>query len=269
MQALGLALDGSPDSRLDLAALDIATLETPDLEPASSLAVLDRLASEIAARVSTSAGGPEFLRAANAYMFGELGFRGNETDYNDPRNSCLNYVLDRRTGIPITLSLVFIEVARRLERPVSGIGLPGHFIVQYDDGDFSAYLDPFHEGRFLTAGECLQLAREHTGVNADEAALAPVGHRYIVVRMLNNLRAAYFRVRQFEKMAAVSGLLIEAFPQNAEYYKSRGVARFEMRRFRGALEDLEQYLKYAPEAPDRAQVAGQLSAIHRWLGRLN
>jgi regulator of sirC expression with transglutaminase-like and TPR domain len=202
-------------------------------------------------------------------LFHELGFRGDETHYNDPRNSCLNYVLDRRTGIPITLSLVYSEVARRLGRPVTGVGLPGHFIVQYDDGEFSAYLDPFHEGRLLTIADCLQLAREHSGVEVDATALAPVGHRYIVVRMLNNLRASYFRVRQYQKMAAVSGLLIGAFPQNAEYYKSRGVARFEMRQFRGALEDLEQYLKYAPEASDRAQVAGQLSAIHRWLGRLN
>lgn len=269
MQALRLALDGSPESRLDLAALDIASIETPDLDAAPSLAILDRLASEIAARVSSRASGPEFLRAANACLFGELGFRGNETDYNDPRNSCLNYVLDRRSGIPITLSLVYIEVARRLGRPVAGVGLPGHFVVQYDDGEFSAYLDPFHSGRLLTSAGCLQLAREHTGVEADAAALAPVGHRYIVVRMLNNLRAAYFRVRQFEKMAAVSGLLIGAFPQNAEYYKSRGMARFQMRHFRGALEDLEQYLKYAPDASDRTQVAGQLSAIHRWLGRLN
>lgn len=269
MRALRLALDGSPDSRLDLAALDVASLETPDLDPAPSLAILDRLASDLAARLRPNAPGPDFLRVANAYLFQELGFRGNETHYNDPRNSCLNYVLDRRTGIPITLSVVYSEVARRLGRTVIGVGLPGHFIVQYDDGEFSTYLDPFHEGRLLTAADCLQLAREHTGVEADAAALAPVGHRYIVVRMLNNLRASYFRVRQYQKMAQVSGLLIGAFPQNAEYYKSRGVARFEMRQFRGALEDLEQYLKYAPDAPDRVQVAGQLSAIHRWLGRLN
>lgn len=269
MHALRLALAGSPDSRLDSAALDIATLETPGLDPAPSLAILDRLASEIAARVSANAGGLEFLRAANDYLFHELAFRGNETDYNDPRNSCLNYVLDRRTGIPISLSLVYIEVARRLARPVAGVGLPGHFIVQYDDGEFSAYLDPFHQGRLLTVADCLQLAREHTGVEADPTALAPVGNRYIVVRMLNNLRASYFRARQYQKMAAVTGLLIEAFPQNAEYYKSRGVARFELRQFRGALEDLELYLKYAPDAPDRTRVAGQLSAIHRWLGRLN
>ena len=89
---------------------------------------------------------------ANEYLFGDLGFRGNEIDYNDPRNSCLNYVLDRRTGIPIALSVVYIEVARRLGQPVSGVGLPGHFIVEYNDGEFATYIDPFHSGKLLTTG---------------------------------------------------------------------------------------------------------------------
>jgi regulator of sirC expression with transglutaminase-like and TPR domain len=269
MRELRAAMQGSSDARLDVAALDIAAIEMPDLEAAPSLEILDRLASEIASRVPASADGREFLRAMNDYLFGELGFRGNRIDYNDPRNSCVNYVLDRRMGIPITLGVVYIELARRLARPVVGIGLPGHFIVQYDDGEFSTYIDPFHGGRLLGAGESLEIAREHTGVNADATALAPVGTCYIVVRMLNNLRSAYFRGQQFDKMIAVTDLLIGAFPENAEYYKSRGVARMNSRRFRGAIEDLELYLKYAPDASDREQIAKQLVAIHRWLGRLN
>ncbi len=90
-----------------------------------------------------------------------------------------------------------------------------------------------------------------------------------MVRMLNKLRAAYFRSQQFEKMVRVTDLLIDAFPRNAEYYKARGVARLRMRQFGGAREDLQLYLKYAPDAADRAQVAEQLSSIHRWLGRMN
>jgi regulator of sirC expression with transglutaminase-like and TPR domain len=269
MEALRSAIQDQPGSRLDLAALEIASIETPDLDPAPYLAILDRLASEIAARLSAAADGREFVRVTNDYLFRDLGFRGNEIDYNDPRNSCLNYVLDRRTGIPIALSVVYVEAARRLGRQVTGVGLPGHFIVQYDDGEFSAYIDPFHSGRILSVEDCLQLARERTGADADATALAPVGTRYIVVRMLNNLRSSYFRGKQFGKMVAVTDLLIEAFPQNAEYYKARGVARLKLRQFRGAHEDLELYLKYAPNAEDRAQIAEQLGAIHRWLGRLN
>ena len=213
--------------------------------------------------------GREFVAAANRYLFDELGFHGNEMDYNDPRNSCLNYVLDRRTGIPIALSVVYIEVARRLGQPVSGIGLPGHFIVEYNDGEFATYIDPFHSGKLLSVDDCRQLARARTGSDADATALAPVGTRYILVRMLNNLRSAYFRGKRFEKMIAVTDLLLEGFPENAEYYKARGFARLRMRQFRGAQSDLQMYLKYAPEAADRAQVTEQLGAIHRWLGRLN
>ena len=269
MKALRAALLDSPEARLDVAALEIASIETPDLDPQPYLAILDRLASGIASRMPSGAGGREFVSAANRYFFEELGFHGNEIDYNDPRNSCLNYVLDRRTGLPITLSVVYIEVARRLGQPVSGIGLPGHFIVEYNNGEFSAHIDPFHSGRLLSADDCRQLARERTGADADATALAPVGTRYILVRMLNNMRSAYFRGKQFEKMVAVTDLLLEGFPENAGYYKARGLARLRMRQFRGAQSDLEMYLKYAPDAEDRPQITEQLGAIHRWMGRLN
>jgi regulator of sirC expression with transglutaminase-like and TPR domain len=164
---------------------------------------------------------------------------------------------------------VYIEVARRLGQPVSGVGLPGHFIVEYNDGEFATYIDPFHAGRLLTVDECRELARARTGSNADAAALAPVGTRYILVRILNNLRAAYFRAKRFEKMIAVTDLLLEGFPQNADYYKARGFARLRLRQFLGARSDLEMYLKYAPDAADRAQITEQLGAIHRWMARVN
>jgi len=269
MEALRAALSERPEARLDVAALEIASIETPELDPQPCLATLDRLASEIASRLPNGVSGREFVAAANRYFFEELGFHGNEMDYNDPRNNCLNYVLDRRTGIPIALSVVYIEVARRLGQPVSGIGLPGHFIVEYNDGKFTAYIDPFHSGRLLSMDDCRKLARERTGSDADAMALAPVGTRYILVRMLNNLRSAYFRSQQFKKMVAVTDLLLEGFPENAEYYKARGFARLRLRQYRGSKSDLEMYLKYAPQAEDRPQITQQLGAIHRWLGRLN
>jgi regulator of sirC expression with transglutaminase-like and TPR domain len=269
MDALRAALAEAPGARLDIAALEIASIETPGLDPQPSLVILDRMASVIAARLPIGGSGRDFVLAANQYFFEELGYHGNEIDYNDPRNSCLNYVLDRRTGIPIALSVVYIEVARRLGQPVSGVGLPGHFIVEYNDGDYATYIDPFHAGRLLTTADCQQLARERTGADADATALAPVGTRYILVRMLNNLRSAYFRSKAFEKMVAVTDLLLEGFPQNADYYKARGFARLRLRQFRGAHSDLEMYLKFSPQAEDREQIVQQLGAIHRWLGRMN
>ena len=269
MQMLRAALQDQSGVTLDAAALEMASIETPGLDPRPSLEVLDRIAFELGARLPAALEGSEFVRAANQYLFEELGFRGNEAEYHDPRNSCLNDVLDRRTGIPIALSVVYIEVARRLGQPVSGIGLPGHFIVEYDDGRFSTYIDPFHAGKLLTAEDCRKLARKITRSEVDSAALAPVGNRYILVRMLNNLRSAYFRGKQFAKMALVMDLLVEAFPRNAEYYKARGVARLKLKKYRGAQSDLEMYLQYSPQAEDRAQVTQQLEAIHRWLARLN
>jgi regulator of sirC expression with transglutaminase-like and TPR domain len=234
------------------------------------LKTLDEFASEIGARLDPEHDGAEFVRVANHYLFDELSFRGNESEYYDPRNSCLDSVLDRRTGIPITLSVIYIEVARRLGKPVYGIGLPGHFIVQYNDGQYSTFADPFHAGKLLTAEDCRLLARE-VGVDiaAEPSTLQPVSTRYILVRMLNNLRSSYFRTKNYTKAIEALDLLVGAFPANAEYYKARGVAALQVRKFRAARADLEKYLKCAPEAEDKAEVTKQLEAIHRWLGRLN
>ncbi len=271
LDALRAALRNDADVRLDVAALQVAALDSPSIDAGRYLEALDQIADGLAARRGARAGGPEFISVANSYLFEEMGFRGAEAEYYDPRNSCLNQVLDRRTGIPITLSVVYIEVARRLNRPVYGIGLPGHFVVEYDDGEFSTYIDPFHGGRLLDREECSTLAREITGVDlaAEPAALDRVSSRYILVRMLNNLRSSYFRVQQYGKAAAVLDLLVEAFPANGEYYKARGVARLRLRDFSGARADLEAYLQRFPDAQDRSDVTRQLQVIHRWLGRLN
>jgi regulator of sirC expression with transglutaminase-like and TPR domain len=260
----------STAEELDAAALEMAVIERPGLDPAPYLATLDQLACEIATRLGRGYDGLKFIRVANDYLFEEWGFRGNEAEYYDPRNSCLDAVLDRRTGIPITLSVIYIEVARRLGQPVFGIGLPGHFIVQYNDGKYSTFADPFHGGKLLTEEDCRLLARE-VGVDiaAEPSTLEPVSNRYILVRMLNNLRSAYFRAKNYGKAAQALDLLVEAFPVNAEYYKARGVARLHLRELRAAKADLEKYLKYSPDAEDRAEVTKQLEAIHRWLGRLN
>ena len=273
MQALRAALSNEPVVALDAAALEIAAIDRPGLDPVPYLEMLDRIASELDTRLGGHAGadGPRFVRIANQYLFQELGFHGNDSNYYDPSNSCLDVVLDRRIGIPITLSVVYIEVARRLGRPILGIGLPGHFVVQYSDAKYSTYIDPFHAGKLLTGDDCGMLAREITGVDlsTEPSTLAPVSNRYILVRMLNNLRSAYFRVKQYAKAAAVMDLLVEAFPDNADYYKARGVARLHLREFVAAKTDLEKYLKFSPKAEDRAEITRQLEAIHRWLGRLN
>ena len=259
-----------PDMRLDVAALEMAAIEYPDLAAGPYIERLDDMGFELEEETA-GLSGPEFVARVNTFLFDEIGFRGNEENYYDPRNSCLNWVLDQRTGIPITLSLVYIEVARRLRRPVFGIGLPGHFVVQYDDDRFSTFLDPFNGGKLLDEKDCRRLSRNASGneVAFDPRLLRPVSTRHILIRMLNNMRAAYFQREDFGRAATVLNLLIQSAPSTADYYKGRGIANIHIRQFRAAKADFEQYLRLEPAAEDREDIVKQMAEIHRWLGTLN
>lgn len=271
MQELRELLSGGPgDPGLDLAALQIATVEYPELFPGSFLELLDSYARELSERISPDADGEEFIHTMNEYLFEELGFQGNQQEYYHPANSCLNEVLTKRVGIPITLSVVYMEVGRRLGRTIHGIGLPGHFIVQYEDAHISAFIDPFHAGRLMFENECFDLAREITGldVSADPGVLKPVSKRQILVRMLNNLRSVYFQRQEPLKAVEVLSLLIEADPGSPDEYKQRGVCLAQAQRFSQARADLEMYLRLSPDAPDREPVSQQILRIDTYLSAL-
>ena len=272
MSELADLLSGRDNSiQLDVAALQLARIEFPELDPKPFLEILDSHAAELSERLTETSDGDEYIVAANQYLFDELGFTGNVTEYYDPVNSCLNEVLARRTGIPITLSIVYMEIARRLDRPVKGIALPGHFIVQYDDGRFSAFLDVFHGGKAITRERCWDIAGESTGqdYSGNEDVLQPADNRSIVFRMLNNLRGIYVQQKEWPKASLVFDLLIESEPEWAEGYRSRGVIHLHLEKLKSAKSDLERYLLLAPEAPDRAQIEQQLQAIRNALSRLN
>ena len=166
------AEEAEKPGRLDRAALELATIQFPDLQPEPYLDQLNDLASQLGDRLRNFNDGRDFVETAQRFLFGELGFHGNEKDEDhfDPRNSCLNQVLERRTGLPITLSVMYMEIARRLHMPVFGIGLPHHFVIQFDDGNYSTYIDPFHGGRVITALECFTLARAPGGGSGAAAA---------------------------------------------------------------------------------------------------
>jgi regulator of sirC expression with transglutaminase-like and TPR domain len=265
-----LLVGESEEVPLDVAALQLASIEYPNESPEPFLLLLDSHAREIEERLRDDTPGELFIQTLNEYLFAELGFRGNSDDYYNPANSCLNEVLTTRTGIPITLSLVYMEISRRLDRTVLGIGLPGHFIVQYYDDVFTAFVDPFNRGRILFDVECYALAREVTGVDISRNpdVLRPVSKRHIVIRMLNNLRAAYFRRQNPAKAVEVLNLLIEAMPDSPEEYKQRGVCYARQQQFKSARRDLEAYLRLAPDAPDRDQIETQLARITEWLSAL-
>lgn len=256
---------------LDIASLELAAIEFPGLDVESCLFRLEHLAEQIRPEVGPNASGLDFIRATNEVLFDVLQFRGNEDEYYDPRNCCLNAVLMRRLGIPISLSVIYMEVARRLERSVYGVGLPGHFIVAYEDGSSRYWIDPFHSGRVLTFDDCCALAKQTAGVDlrSNPAVLAPVNNRQILVRLLSNLKAIYLRGEAFDKARQVLDLLIEAMPGYAEEYRHRGIVHMRQLNHRAAKEDLETYLRLEPDAPEREQVQKQLVLIERWRAGMN
>ena len=268
-------LDALRDERslvpLDVAALEMASIEFPGLDIESCLGRLDSYADHIGCQLKGNATGLEYIHGANEYLFDVLQFRGNEDEYYDPRNSCLNSVLMRRLGIPITLSVVYIEVSRRLNRSVYGVGLPGHFVVAYEDKNSRYWIDPFHRGRILSFEDCSNLVQQTAGVNlrANPAVLAPVNKRQILVRMLSNLKAIYLRGEAFDKARQVLDLLIHAMPDYAEEYRHRGIVHMKQQNHRAARQDFETYLRLERDAPEREQVEKQLVLIQRWRAGLN
>lgn len=264
---------GEPEAkniRLDRAALEIAAIQFPGLEVEPLLDRLNELASQLGDRLRNFNDGRDFVETAQRYLFEELGFHGNEEDYFDPLNSCLNQVLERRTGIPVTLSVMYMEIARRLAMPVFGIGLPRHFVIQFDDGNYTTYIDPFHGGRTVTPAECFALAGARV---ADPMLLRRVSNKDIVRRMVQNLHSGYLKRNDWTRAVQTLDLLILAAPDGshelAAALKLRGLLLIELKRFHDARRDFERYLALEPQASDRAEVQKQISGIHQWLGRVN
>ncbi|MGC4049683.1 MAG: transglutaminase-like domain-containing protein [Paludibaculum sp.] len=180
---------------LDAAALELASIHTGPAEPAPVLRQLDEWAGQIEHLLMPGAGGAQFLSAMNRVLFDTAGLRGDREDYYSAENSCLPLVMERRKGLPITLSVIYLEVARRLLRPVYGVALPAHFVCQYNDGLVKVYVDVFDQGRLLTEEDCLEKIRDLTlGAGRQvELQFAACDKRAIVARMLRNLWGAYRR----------------------------------------------------------------------------
>ena len=202
---------------------------------------------------------------ANQYLFQEIGLRGNANDYYNPHNSCLNEVLQGRLGIPITLSVIYMEIGRRLAKHVAGIGLPRHFAF-----NTMTAITPPTSIRFTAARFFLR--RRYRLAQAEDEnppLLAPAGKCQIVMRMINNLRGIYFSQRSFEKVQEILNLLIETNPESAEEYKQRGLVRLHMRHLLLGKQDLQMYLVLNPHAEDKEEIQGQLQAVGKWLAALN
>jgi regulator of sirC expression with transglutaminase-like and TPR domain len=247
------------------AALAIAGVEYPALDPGPYLQRLERMGEAAAARLQRQqgAGGHARIATLNAYLYEELGFSGNREHYDDPRNSFLNEVFDRRIGIPISLAVVYLEIGRRGGLRLEGVNFPGHFLVRAPadpaGADEDLIIDPFHSGALLSEVDCRHLLRQHVGDEAafDRGLLATATRQQIVVRMLVNLKRLYVRMRSFPQARAIADLLLAVDPSALAELRDRGLLAYHMEDFAAALKDLEAYLRLMPRDAAGAGDAGE------------
>ena len=242
----------APDEEIDLAraALLIAATEYPELSVERELFRLDAIAEGIAPRMDDDT--PLYqLNTLSEYLFDELKFAGNHTNYHDPRNSFLNDVMERKRGIPISLSLLYIEVGKRAGVPVLGIGMPGHFIVRHRD-EPEVFVDPFHGGILLSVEECAERLKQVTqgSLAWDTEYLEPISSRAFIARMLRNLKLVYLQRRNYERVLATIDRVIALLPQDAVEFRDRGVVNYRLGNFEEALEDLHVYVTSGEAVPD-------------------
>lgn len=262
-----------PDSAIPLAeaALLMACEEYPQLELSPYLDKLDHMANMVQESLRAADPPIQTVKKINTVLFETLGFRGNTEDYYDPRNSFFNDVLDRRVGIPITLSTVYLEVARRLKFPIVGVGMPGHFIVKFADRDEEFFLDPFNHGEILTREDCQRRLHEMYGDSLEfhDRLLARVTNRQILSRMLNNLKLIYLKAQAFDKGLAIVDMMLMANPDDFEQFRDRGLLRLQLRQFEPATKDLRQYLNSVPAAHDREEIENHLKDLNRIRAMMN
>ena len=267
----------SPDPDLAVAALMIARLEYPKLDAGPYLDRLDALGDEASRRVARASIDPQDLpprvdperyarvMALNAYLFDELRFAGNDVRYEDPRNSCLNEVLDRRTGIPITLALLYMEVARRAGVDIEGINFPGHFLLRcraprgMPNAD-DLIIDAYHGGALLSEQDLVRRygQADDDGSTEPSRLLARAAKPQILARMLVNLQRVYVQMHSYPQARDVTELLLAVNPSAIEALRERGMLAYQLNDFSSALRDLQAYLQLAtktnPEDDEREEL---------------
>lgn len=261
------------DDHIDLirAALVIARTEYPALDIEVYAARVEDLARQVAASAS-DVHPQRSLAALNRVLFEELNLRGNRENYYDPRNSFLNDVLDRGLGIPITISIVYMEVARRVGLHLAGVGMPGHFLLKhYGENGQETLIDCFNRGDVLSRQDCQSRLDEiYSGeMKLRPEFLHPISRRQILTRMLNNLKTVYLSTRNFRKALPIADLILVIYPRSAEDVKQRALLRYSMNLQRLAAEDLDEYLQMSPNASDAEEIRQMSLSIRRMLALMN
>lgn len=264
-----VTIAGLPDEEIDLgkAALLIAAMEYPGLDLDREFGLLDSLARGVSGRLDPSRDPLFCVNTLSEYLFDEMGFQGNADDYYEPRNSFLNEVLRRRLGIPITLSLVCIEVGKRLDIPLLGVSMPGHFLVRHQEEE-DLFIDPFYKGILLSEAECAQRLQQVTQANVpwDSGYLAPVSNREFVARILRNLKNIYLQRQEFDRTIKTIDRLIVLQPQATQERRDRGFVRYKLGQHEEALEDIMGYLDSSPDSGDVEELEQLVRHLRSLLG---
>lgn len=261
------------ETRIDLgkAALTIAVSDYPNLDIDAYLSRIDVLANTAAGRLGLDADVYRSIATLNFVLFQEHGFCGNRDHYFDPKNSFLNEVLDRKTGIPISLSVLYIEVAKRIGLSLQGVGFPGHFLVKYVGSEEEIVIDPFNKGEILSQQNLeTMLHRLYGGkIGFDPSLLEPISNKQILRRMLNNLKIIYLKQNDLIKGLSIVDRLMVLDPASGEDIRDRGLIYMQLECFKQALEDLESYLRLAPHAEDARSIRRQVAALTKQVAQLH
>jgi regulator of sirC expression with transglutaminase-like and TPR domain len=247
-RTLAALVRGAAPDALARGALVIASVEHGDVDPEPVLETLDAMGHEAERRLTRIPGAEDRVAALSDYLFEDLGFHGNETRYDDPRNSFVNDVLRRRTGIPISLGVLYLHVGRRAGLPLEGVNFPGHFLVRAASSgphEPDLLIDVFHRGAILREIDCQRLLERHAGgeVILTAEALATADTRQTLVRMATNLKRLYVRSRSFPQALEVTHLLVALDGSSTVEMRDRGLLAYQLKRFPEALQDLEHYLR--------------------------
>lgn len=256
-----------PNEQIDLAraALYLAQEEYPHLDPEEYLNALDVMADEVRERLPAERYPLRIVQTLNRYLYEDLGFAGNAAQYYDPRNSYLNDVIEQRRGIPITLSLVYLEVAKRVDFPMVGVGMPGHFLIRPAVAEMEIFVDPFHRGAVMFAEDCQERLSQIYGqpVELRPEFLQAVGNHQFLARMLTNLKMIYLNQQDWPRSLSMVERILLLFPNSPQEQRDRGILYYHLGRWAEASLDLEAYLDQSPTARDAYFIRNLLAQISR------
>ncbi|MGD1872120.1 MAG: SirB1 family protein [Mastigocoleus sp.] len=256
-----------PDEDINLAyaALYIAQEEYPHIDPKKYLNAFDSMASELLERLPSNRYPLRIIQSINDYIYKDLGFSGNTEDYYDPRNSFLNEVIDRRLGIPITLSLVYLEVARRINFPMLGVGMPGHFLIRPDFPDMSIFVDAFNNGEVMFPEDCEERLSQiyQQKMSLESKFLVPISNKNFLARMLTNLKVIYVKKQELQQALAAVERILMLFPDVSLELRDRGLLYFQLGYVNRAILDFEKYLAKEPSAQDATTIRTLLAQLRK------